>query len=418
MPDVTSIPLEKASLYQQRALMRLHVKVTGDTHALLGEYAAEVRKTLSKVVERDGSLSTLGGAMLLNQVEAEWKRVFPGWVALFQAARREAALIPFGTLAVQHRYYVGMASEVEERRILQEREDLPYPVFDPVLQELMDAAAARAYGDSLILSDRIWNLDAESLGGIRDLIAKGIAEADSAWNMAKEFESYLGFGMSCPRWTSTRLRLTKKQIAAGDKRGLITGNPCESKGVSYNALRLARNEIQIVHHAATDLIFARMPWVEKEQIMLSPAHPVCDVCDDVIAAAPDGEGIYEKGEVALPIHVQCLCWKRAVLMPPDQFVGRLRDWVCGGAWLAMDEYAGFLGLGMRELVASAGDAGWLNVVGEGIVRWLWASEPEQILQKRLSLNRAARNATISLGMPGRWLGWLTACRPESGTSSS
>ena len=32
-----------------------------------------------------------------------------------------------------HRLLVEVAAEVEERRILQEREDLPYPVFDPVL---------------------------------------------------------------------------------------------------------------------------------------------------------------------------------------------------------------------------------------------------------------------------------------------
>ena len=44
-------------------------------------------------------------------------------------------------------------------------------------------------------------------------------------------------------------------------------------------------------------------------------------------------------------------------MPPDRFVGRLRDWVRGGSWLAMDEYAGFLGLGMGNMVASAGDMG-------------------------------------------------------------
>jgi hypothetical protein len=376
MPDITSIPLDKASLYQQRALMRLHVKVTGATHALLAEYMGEVQTAARKAAERDGSLTVLGGATLLNEAEAAWKRVFPRWVALFQAARREAALIPFGTLAVQHRHYVGRAAEVEESRMLQEREDLPYPLFEPALQELLDAAAARLYSDGFVLSDRIWNLDADSLAGIRGIIGTGIAEANSAWNLAQQLEGYLGFGQDCPRWTSTRLRLTKKQIAAGDRRGLISGNPCGSSGVAYNALRLARNEIQIAHHAATDLLFAKMPWVEKEQIVLSPSHPVTDVCDDVISAAPDGDGTYEKGTIILPIHVQCLCWKRSVLMPPGQFAGQLRDWVSGAEWPAMDEYAALLGLGMGDMIPSAGDAGWLNAVGEGVVRWLWADEPE------------------------------------------
>jgi hypothetical protein len=63
-------------------------------------------------------------------------------------------------------------------------------------------------------------------------------------------------------------------------------------------------------------------------------------------------------------------------MPPEQFAGRLRDWVYGALWAAMDEYAALLGLGMGNMIASAGDVGWLNAVGEGMVRWLWANETE------------------------------------------
>ena len=45
-------------------------------------------------------------------------------------------------------------------------------------------------------------------------------------------------------------------------------------------------------------------------------------------------------------------------------------------WPPMDEYAGLLGLGMGNMIDSAGDSGWINAVGEGMVRWLWADEPE------------------------------------------
>ena len=47
-----------------------------------------------------------------------------------------------------------------------------------------------------------------------------------------------------------------------------------------------------------------------------------------------------------------------------------------GAWPATDEYAGFLGMGMANMVTSAWDASWINGVGEGMVRWLRAGEPE------------------------------------------
>ena len=60
-----------------------------------------------------------------------------------------------------------------------------------------------------------------------------------------------------------------------------------------------------------------MPWVEREQIILSPSYPITATCDDVIDPAPEGDGVYEKGAIVLPLHVQCLCHKRAILMQPE-----------------------------------------------------------------------------------------------------
>ncbi len=131
--------------------------------------------------------------------------------------------------------------------------------------------------------------------------------------------------------------------------------------MAYNALRMARNEIQIAHHMATDRMFAAMPWVEKEQIVLSPSHPSigCE-CEEIVVGGERGEGIYAKGEIILPVHVQCLCFKIAVLMPADEFVRKLRGWMRGeAAWPAMDEYAGWLGLGGKaepEAVRPVGQA--------------------------------------------------------------
>ena len=63
---------------------------------------------------------------------------------------------------------------------------------------------------------------------------------------------------------------------------------CAGQGVAYNALRLARNEIQVAHGLATDSLFAKMPWVEKEAINLSPSHPAIGcACEDVVV---NGEG--------------------------------------------------------------------------------------------------------------------------------
>ena len=141
------------------------------------------------------------------------------------------------------------------------------------MRQLVSGLGGLRYSDGKNLSDRIWGIPAQvrrsALSGLRVAAVEG----QSAYTASKGFETWLQPGRDCPRWTSTRLRLTKAQIAAGDRRGLHSGNPCNMKGVAYNALRLLRNEIQIAHHAATDQVFGKIPWIEFERIVLSPDHP-------------------------------------------------------------------------------------------------------------------------------------------------
>jgi hypothetical protein len=320
MAELADIPIDQVAQAQQRALMRLQVKVTGETHRLLNELVDGLRKRLLEYADEDGKLTPEFYLVLADYAGKLWADTFGYWRTMFEAARREAVAIPFGALVRNHQYFMGLR-EVEERKAgrlegwkigrLEEQGPVRVgvqgvPFFEQQLQEILDATSNRIYSDGFKLSQRIWRLDQESLGGIQQILRETLATGDSAWNAAKKLEAYLGPGADCPRWTSTRLsRLTKSDIAAGDKRGLISGNPCESKGVAYNALRLARNEIQIAHHAATDIVLALQPWTEKEQILLSPAHPEQDICDNVAGGGENGEGIYPKGTILLPLHVQC-----------------------------------------------------------------------------------------------------------------
>jgi len=248
-------------------------------------------------------------------------------------------------------------------------------VFRPQLQEVLDAANRRLYGDGLTLSQRIWNQDQQSWNGIRATLMQGVAEGNSAWNVAKQLEQYLGGGRDCPRWTSTRLYArTKQDIASGDRTGLYSGTACAGQGVAYNALRLARNEFQVVHHMATDDIFSKMPWVEKEAINLSPSHPdIFCACEDVVVNGEDGTNVYPKGEISLPIHVQCLCYKTAVLMDDAAFVDKTRGWLNGTQpWGAMDDYASWLGVMPQNMFATSLAVGIAN----DLVVWLWGDEED------------------------------------------
>jgi hypothetical protein len=302
---------------QQAALMRLQLYATGRTHQMLLDFGSRARKAILDAAGEDGTLDGLGLHLALREIEGAWAETFQAWEKLFEALRQEAAAIPFGALAVLHQAYLGRAITPAERCDTQSQRGLREQVgagmvsggwFYQQLAVLLDAANSRVYGDGLRLSERIWNLDQRSLERIRQVIYNAVASGNSAWNLAGDLEQHLGAGAECPRWVRSRLYgLTKKAIAGGDRTGLFSGDECAGQGVAYKALRLLRNEIQTIHHLGTDMVMARMPWVEQEEIHLSPSHPDigCE-CEDVVIGGEDGTGIYPKGTITLPIHVQCL----------------------------------------------------------------------------------------------------------------
>lgn len=297
--ELSDISIDQIAQYQQTALMRLHIWFTGRTHELLLDYLSTLTTRLNNYANDEGLITPIA-SFGLNEVAAQdWRIFFQKWTGLFEEARYQAAAIPFGQLARQHQHFMGLPELAE--RLFREKGELP-PVFEPQLTEILQAAGDRIYSDGFKLSQRIWRLDQNSLDGLQQILTAGLANQESAWNLAGQLEQHLGPGQDCPRWTSTRLfGLTKSEIAAGDTTGLVSGQPCESKGVAYNALRLGRNEIQIVHHMATDRVFSQAPWVMGENIILSPAHPETDICDEVVADNP-----YEVGQITLPLHVLCL----------------------------------------------------------------------------------------------------------------
>ena len=323
---------------QQQALIRLHVYFTGRTHELLIDVADELIGAIERAADSDGNVPQTASISIQRSVEAIWTSFMDKWVLMFFKARLEAATMPLGTMYRFWVYYRNLWRKEEARRmglgdrVLEEVEepeltvhvdgltdpDDPDPTRRPiifqVLQEQVDAASARLYNDGLNLSQRIWRFDQASQTGIRAVLNSALNNGDSALSTARLLEQFLGIGRECPRWTTTRLfQLSPIERSQVDT-GLIRGpSPCGSTGVAYNALRLARNEIQVAHHAATRAIQERQPWIEGENIVLSPVHPVRDICDDVAEGGP-----YPIGEHELPLHVQCVLPQSLIETPNGQ----------------------------------------------------------------------------------------------------
>lgn len=329
---------------QQRSLLRLHLRFTAETHRLYREFGDEVTALIQSCVDRDGNVDGVGLAGGLATVAEDWRALHIRWRALLSTAREQAAALPFGALVVAHNHYFGGVS-------VPVSEAVKPPVLSPtdaatltrhwqaLRQRVLDNAAARIYSDGFHLSGRVWRLEADGLAEIQRILTSALATQTSAPELARLLTLSLGSGSDCPRWAYARLYGMTSKERATDSRGLRSGSPCEAKGLAYNALRLARNEIQIAHHRMNDELLRASPWVTGEQVRLSAQHPKPDICDEVAAG-----GRYEPGEVTLPLHVQCMCYKQMVTMWADEFRGRVRGWLDGSddfldgyrQWLTVD----------------------------------------------------------------------------------
>ena len=356
LKQLEAIPLGRMYQASFKAQMRLQLYFTSWTHELLLEFGRDAKAAILMRGGKEGMLDGVNGFQLQSDLMGMWGDTMTQWQAKFQKARSEAAWIPFGVLAVTH-------ERMLQPLVEQYQESIEDGVFSPQVRILLQVAENYLYGGTnLNLSARIWKLDRESRDTINQILMDGIANSKSAWDVAQLLEQALGASADCSRWTSTRLYgLTAKEKTTTTT-GLLSGDACDGRGVSYNALRLARTEIQKMHGLATDKMMAMQPWVEKEQVHLSAAHPETDECDDVITNGENGEGIYPKGEIELPIHPNCFCFKTAVMLDEKKFTTQLRGWMRGEeAWPAMDQYQKDIGGDVQNsiLPQAAGLAVWL-----------------------------------------------------------
>lgn len=314
---------------ENRALMRLQVVVTAVIHQIFADFTAKTVKLVTDQAGVNGLLDANEVLPASRLIRAEWDKAMKKYNTVLFNALENAVALPWATMARNHFDFFG-PQPYKRQRV---KEALPSAVgpiaFTPELRAFIDQQKNKVYPDGLNLSARIWKLDTQSIAGIEKILFNSVGK--NAWEAAKELEQYLGANANCPRWTRARLaKVSKQAIADGSQEGLIRqtdNSPCSAKGVSYNALRLARNEIQTIHHAMNDYLLSQQPFVEKEQILLSKQHPNigCE-CEKVVTGGENGEGIYPLGTISLPIHVQCLCYKVAVMEDVDEFLEKLDKW--------------------------------------------------------------------------------------------
>lgn len=241
--SLADVPVEQVHLAQQGAVVRLHLFVLGEVHRLVAEMMESGVNQLRRL--GDGPISGTAATAVQQTLLDDWEKFISKYTELIARGMWIGVGLPLGTLAILHSAYILPNLELNESQRQFTEQINSDVVFQPQLQAVIDAAYQRVYDDGLNLSQRIWQLDTYGRNGLNSAVSLAIGQGKSAWELAQSIEGFLGPGQDCPRWTRDRLNgLTKADIASGDRTGLHSGNECQAQGVSYNALRLARTEIQ------------------------------------------------------------------------------------------------------------------------------------------------------------------------------
>jgi len=326
--------LKNVDALQSQALSRLTLLVMGQTHRLFGEYQEWLIGQVGRQADTEGMVN--GGALMtgFSAIADRYRRTVGQWTAMFEQARVQAASIPFGALVVKHNAFMGSLTE----DLSAENVQTVINLWQQRRQRALQAAQERVYGDGLQLSQRIWRLESGGLQQIRSTLATAMAERTSAAELADRLEPLLGADQDTPRWAEERLYDMAAPDRLRSREGLLTGAEHRTTGIAYNALRLARTELQYANHAVTTEIAKHSPWVTGRWVRLSPAHPKIDVCDGLASGGP-----YPKDSNLLPAHPQCMCYWEEQVMSAGVFKSQVADWLAGESEF-LDDYRDWLGI--------------------------------------------------------------------------
>ena len=348
---MTTLTIRNADRLQHAAVSRLTVYVAGRVHALLYPFQAWLVEEVAQAADGEGNADAGGLALVANQADGRWRAVVREYADLLTRARRQAGAIAFGPWLVKHNHFFPKSLERIQETFTPSGDDY-HRLAEMWLRRrnyALNVAQGRVYGDGLNLSSRIWRLEQGGMQTIRTTIAQGMAQRTNAWDLARQLEGQLNADRNWPKWSEDRLRKmdaiqrarSKEGLwrnAAEQERGVLQARLRIPKGISYNALRLARNEIQAANHAVTSDIAQNFPGIVGRNVTLSPAHPKIDVCDSAVAENP-----HEKTANFLPLHPQCMCFFTEVLMPRADFTRQAGAWAKGeGDFL--DGYSSWLGV--------------------------------------------------------------------------
>ena len=349
--EARAIKKEKAFDLLPAVLKNNQLDLAAEIGIIFGTLASELQSKVVKAADKDGQI-TSKALHILDWFRSAWQQSFDEYrKALFEKIEL-AARAPYEAEAVLFSFYFDIDKLEARGSYSGSFGTSTGPSWDDYIdrqaRKNIEAAASKIYGDGLNLSGRLWKLDQKSFNQVQSTLMQGVVQKKSAIELAKELEKHLSPDARWTRWSTSRLNKMVPADRAKDFKGLLRkpnpipfdGTPPTS-GISYNALRLARSELNTIGVNASLDSIRSTPWSNGEKWNLSTNHNVWDICDTYASGGPEGNGVYPVGGMpSMPAHVQCYCFPTAELMERDKFVDNLRGWMQDtSSWPEMEAYA-------------------------------------------------------------------------------
>lgn len=177
------------------------------------------------------------------------------------------------------------------------------------------------------LSQRIWSDSQQTQKDVYQIMARGLAEQKSVYEIAKDLESYVKPSAKLP-WNPV---LAMKNTKTGE----IEFKRIYKKQVDYNAQRLARTLAQHGYQQSFIATTQKNPFI-TEYVWHSNGSRVCDLCK-----ARDGKH-FKKDELPMD-HPNGMCVMEPVVV--KDMVDQLADWFNSpdGTYPEIDAFAGNFG---------------------------------------------------------------------------
>ena len=171
----------------------------------------------------------------------------------------------------------------------------------------------KLYEGNWSLSKALWRAGSSTQRDVESIIAKGIAENRSAYDIAKDLERYVN-PKAAKDWEWSKVY------------------PGTSRRVDYNAQRLARTMVSHAYQQSFVRTTQKNPFVTKYRWLSSGGERMCPICED-----RDGKD-FAKDDLPLD-HPNGMCTFVAVIEDSmTDIADRLADWAQGKSDPAIDSY--------------------------------------------------------------------------------